>query len=205
MTTAADEEGACGGHGPRPVIHEESGPVSTSRTSLGGTPRGWRRLGLLRERRLSAPVQYSPPENGVRFQPALPDARVIHPAARRGPECRAGLGAQSSGAAVLCRRGQTFMRARPSGAKESPGRGGAFKWCARLSAPSSPDGYAAASIAVTSSGRRPPSRTSTSREYRVCPLLTRVGFGSREPGRRARRSRRPASRCRGRGRGRWRR
>ena len=39
-----------------------------------------------------------------------------------------GSGAQSSSAAVPCWRGQTFMRARPSGAKRWSGARGAFKW-----------------------------------------------------------------------------
>src|SRR5262249_29302421 len=52
------------------------------------------------------------------------DAPVIHPAARGGPECRAGLGGSIKWAAVACWRGQTFMRARPSGAKRWSGTRG---------------------------------------------------------------------------------
>ena len=41
------------------------------------------------------------------------DAPVIHPAARGGPECRAGLGGSIKWAAVPCWRGQTFNTSSP--------------------------------------------------------------------------------------------
>src|SRR3954453_12114061 len=58
------------------------------------------------------------------------EAPVIHPAARGGPECRAGLGGSIKWAAVPWWRGQPFMRARPIGAKRWSGARVAFKWSA---------------------------------------------------------------------------
>jgi len=57
-------------------------------------------------------------------------APVIHPAARGGPECRAGLGGSIKWAAVLCERGQTFNASSPEQRKKVSGARGAFKWSA---------------------------------------------------------------------------
>ena len=93
-----------GGLGPRPVIHEEAGLCQghglreVGRFAVGGG-------------------------SGCGG-----DAPVIHPAARGGPECRAGLGGSIKWAAVLFKRGQTNMRARPSSVEGWSGARGAFKW-----------------------------------------------------------------------------
>jgi hypothetical protein len=86
-----------------PVIHEEAGLPSRSRAVGCWAPRRWRRLGLWRRR-----------SSHIRPRGA-------------GQSAMRGSGAQSSAAAVPCWRGQTFMRARPSGAERWSGAGGAFK------------------------------------------------------------------------------